>query len=339
MPRNRLNQHAQKNNQKVKIPPLVIEREPGPIAGALDKIRAAEKAIATDPRRYILGAQVGPLLRSAGGYIQKFEFGRIEINNTDIPEPYTCPAYYAVDISIAAVKCFGSEDPGGIFDGGEGEDEPYIIATIINPAGAFCDAPGNISMTWRSPTFQNIEKGDIFCQNQLMFRDITIGRHGVYLKIALLDHEHGSEEDVRNKIEEQAAKAAKGIQDIASSLLGVNIDDALSDQALDNGIVDTLGDISLDLLTNILKDDKIDEKTWLLPSDLLKNWVDQGTYTTSGVNYPETELPPHIDTNFPCENVFDKTWLFSGGGGSYKIYLLVTPYRSPEKMFSLPKPN
>ncbi|SQD97337.1 hypothetical protein [Parafrankia sp. BMG5.11] len=43
--------------------------------------------------------------------------------------------------------------------------------------------------------------------------------------------------------------------------------------------------------------------------------------------YPASELPPNIDTNFPYENLFARELLFSGGGGSYKVYLRIVPQK------------
>ena len=153
---------------------------------------------------------------------------------------------------------------------------------------------------------------------------MVVGTHGIALKLVLMDQEHGSAESVRRELEKQATRAASTIAEVAT-LASVNIDDALKKQQLEDNLLDTLGDITFGGLTEILKDDKIDEKLWRIPAITLRDWVDKGTLATSGVEYPPDELPSHIDTNFPFENVFDRTWLFSGGGGSYKVYLRVIP--------------
>lgn len=267
------------------------------------------------------GLPIGDLVKeSSGGYSQQYQFGKI-LSNPIVGVPTTFH-FYACDIFVAAIKCFGSEDEGGLFSGGDGEDEPYVIMTNISTASVFLDGfEGNISQTWRSPTFGGITKGEVFGKHLQVFRDIRIGPYGILLKVALLDHEHGDEESLRKEVEEKAKKVAQDVKDIASALAGVNIDEILPEQVLDNEILDTLGDISLNVFSRALSDDKIDEKTWLIDGNMLKEWVDQVLTATSGLNNPE--LPPDVATNFPRDN--DASHLFSGGGGSYKIYLRIVP--------------
>lgn len=318
-------------------------------AAAARRRTAAARTIAAHPSRWALGSPIGSLVeyKALGRfrpqpqikYSQQYEYGEIRmgrVNTLDkeMGEVYPC-TYYTADIFIAAVKCFGTDDPGGIFDGGEGEDEPYLLITVANPTAAACDDNVNVVRTWKSPIFTEIERGDLFCLNQLVFQDVVIGRHGIILKIALMDNEHGSAEQVRRELEEQGARIAQTVKDAVALLTGVNIDEALANQSLEDNLLDTLGDITLGGLTELLKDDKIDEKQWQIPASVLRGWVDNGTYQTSGVEYPPSELPSHIDTNYPFENIFDRTWLFSGGGGSYKVYLRVIP----RKVMHEYKPN
>lgn len=271
-----------------------------------------------------LGAPVSGITQSADGtFSRNFQFGSITTRSIDIPRTET---QYAVDIFIAAVKCFGSEDPGGPFSGGEGEDEPYLIITTINPAHAWLDQQeGNIVKTWRSQIFEGIEKGEIFAQEQEVFKNLAIGRHGVSLKIALFDHEHGDPDDLRKKIEEKGRALAQEIMQVAAALAGVNIDEALADQTMNSEVGKLIQDITFDTLTDLLKDDKIDEKTWRLDGTMLKDWVD--TSFTERSDVQTGDLPSHIKFNFPRENINDPSWLFSGGGGSYKVYLRVIPHR------------
>jgi hypothetical protein len=180
---------------------------------------------------------------------------------------------------------------------------------------------------WRSRVFERIEARDIFCQDEPVFNDVVVGEHGIILKIALLDHEHGSPESVRKEVQKQADRVANTITGAVKALTGVNIDDAISEGTLEDNILDTLGDISLDLLTNALSDDKIDEKQWQIPAKTLRDWVDNRTLGNSAVVYPPRELPAYIKTNYPYEGIFDGTRLFSGGGGSYKVYLRIIPQR------------
>lgn len=257
-----------------------------------------------------------------GTYSRRFEFGKLSTRDMD---PVVTEEVYVADIDIAAIRCFGTEDPGGLFK--PAEDEPYLIITAVAPANAFLAGyQANVVKTWRSQTFSGIRAGEVFATDISVFRNILIGPHGISLKLLLMEHEHGSEEDLRRRIEEKGAALAREIIDAAAILAGLNLDEQTREQALDSDILDTLGDISVDTLTALLQDDKVDEKTWLVPGATLKTWADDGgAYQRSHVVYPNGEIPPYIKTNFPYEGIFDRTMLFSGGGGSYKVYLRVTP--------------
>ena len=307
-------------------------------ARAEKALAEAQRLIDSDASRAVLGAPRGPAKpvlalgkRKPGApapprdaFIQSFEFGHISIPR-DISVPLPC-TYYAADIFVAAVKCFGTDDPGGPFS--KGEDEPYITMTLINPAPAACGATTGIAQSWASPVFQEIEGGDIFCQEEQAFSDVVIGRHGIAIKIAVVDQEHGSREAVRAELQKQAQRAENTLKDAAETLIGVDADQAVQQQQLEDNLLDTLGDITLGGLTDLLSDDLIDEKLWRIPARKMVDWVQQNTLATSDVQYPSSELPAHIRTNFPYEDLFARERLFSGGGGSYKVYLRIMPYEN-----------
>lgn len=139
-----------------------------------------------------------------------------------------------------------------------------------------------------------------------------------------MEHEHGDEEDLRRKIDEKGQKLANELIDAAAMLGGLGINEQMKEQAMDSEILSTLGDLSVDLLANLLKNDKIDEKTRQLPGSLLKQWAeDPEAYKNSAVVHEN--MPAHVKTNFPREGIHDMHWLFSGGGGAYKVFLRVTP--------------
>jgi len=56
-----------------------------------------------------------------------------------------------------------------------------------------------------------------------------------------------------------------------------------------------------------------------------KIWADDvNAYNDSGVDYNDPAMAL-VRTNYPRDSVNDMSWLFSGGGGSYKVFLRVTP--------------
>jgi hypothetical protein len=238
--------------------------------------------------------------------------------------PPTMEAYF-VDIYIGAIKCFGTDDPGGIFDGGSGEDEPYLIVTAVSPASAFLN-PGSqtVVRTWRSPTFEEIEGGRVFGENLMVFSDVgPIGPYGVGLKLVLMEHEHGNEEQLRREIQTKGDAIAREALTAAAALAGIPVDRAIEDQLLDTAIMRTIGTLSVDAITNILKDDKMGEKDWIIPAETMRKWVDEGLTDDSFFKGPAYQLPESVDWNFPFTDGPER--LFSHGGGSYKVYLRIIP--------------
>lgn len=266
----------------------------------------------------VLGKPLQEVRELANGeFSRKHEFGALQLLSGKVPKRVK-REYYEADIEVAAIKCFGTEDPGSA-------DEPYLIITTVAPAGAFMDANrDSVVNTWRSQRYEDITEGEVFGTDLTVKRNIVFGPDGISLKLVLMEHEHGDEEELRRQIEEKGNELAKEIIDAAALLAGLDIDDATRDQVLDNDILSTLGDISAGILTDLLKDDRIDEKTWKIHGDILKTWADNPeVYNESGVNYPD--LPEYVKTNFPFEGILDESMLFSGGGGSYKVFLRVTP--------------
>jgi hypothetical protein len=304
--------------------PVVIEHE----RELAEQERLARQAIAEEYRRRggdsrlgVLGAPLTEAKPTADGWSQRFQFGAIHTMGYTTP---TTETYYLADVYVAAVKCFGSDDSGGIFDGGEGEDEPYLIITSLTPANAFLStAP--VVRTWRSRTFTGIEGGQIFGEDQLVFQDLLIGPYGLMLKVVVMEHENGSEAELEKEIKEKGDAAAREIIGVAGALAGIPVDEAIEDQALDSTLLRALGSLSAGALTELLKDDKMGEKDWIVDAQTLRDWVDQEAVASSFVQYAPKELPPHIQTNFPRDGIYDGDKLFAAGGGSYKVYLRIIP--------------
>lgn len=291
--------------------------------------QAARLAIAQEYRRRGSNSLYGALgepttdVKSEGDdWVQKFQFG--SIRTLAWTAPRTEINYFA-DVYLAAVKCFGTDDPGGLFV--SGEDEPYLIVTSVTPASTFLPGSKPVIRTWRSQTYREISaenNNGLFGQNQLMFQDLFIGPYGIGLKVLLMDHEHGSEADLEKEIKEKGDEAARELIDLAAALAGIPIDEATEDQVLDSTILRVLGAASVSAITQVLKDDKIAEKDWIIDGEMLKQWVDNSETGSSFVNYG-SELPASVETNYPREEIFGMDKLFSGGGGSYKVYLRVIP--------------
>jgi hypothetical protein len=289
------------------------------------KQAAGELAIAQEYRRRgsnsdlgVLGNPLTPVKPAGDDWAQKFDFGTIRTMG------YTNCAtetHWVADIEVAAIKCFGTEDPGGLFD--PARDEPYLIVTSLTPSEAFIrNQP--IVRVWRSPTYTGIPGGRVFGENQLMFQDVPIGPYGIRLKLTLMEHEHGDEATLERKIREKGGEMAGELTQLAAGLAGIPVTEEMRDEAFDSAVVRTLGDLSVGMLTDILKDDIIDEKNWVIDGETLKGWVQTGFTDQSFIDY-RNEIPPSFQSNFPRDDPFGGDKLFAGGGGSYKVYLRVIP--------------
>jgi hypothetical protein len=97
----------------------------------------------------VVGSPVGSIQKVEGGaHLQRFEFGSI-LKPLDGP-----PAYanrYLATIDIAAIKCFGTDDPGGT-------DEPYIVAAVY----AIDPLVKEHAVQTNEIHFGSIEEGSIF---------------------------------------------------------------------------------------------------------------------------------------------------------------------------------
>ncbi|MES5957149.1 hypothetical protein QCI42_27935 [Bacillus fungorum] len=310
---------AEKERRRATNPDKSISESKEEIDAIKNSIKTQYYKLGGDSIYGALGIPIGDIIRERSGvYSQEYEYGKILTGKIEVPP---VQHFYTCDIFLAGIKCFGTDDPGNPL--AEAEDEPYVIITTLSTASAFLDGEEEkISKTVKTKTFTEISKGEVFGQNGLFIGDVPFGPYGIMLKIMLLDQEYGDPESIRKEVEITAKKAAEDVKDLASALAGVSIDKILPKQVLDNEILDILGDLSLNVISKTFGDDKIDEKTWLIDGSMLREWVDKGLTETSGIDHPEL-TNSNVNTNFPRDN--GPSYLFSGGGGSYKIYLRVIP--------------
>ncbi|MEU6023092.1 hypothetical protein [Micromonospora sp. NPDC047134] len=217
-------------------------------------------------------------------------------------------ALYAADITLACVRCFGTEDPGGLFK--EAADEIYVVAVAPDIRGTF-RSDGRAIQTWRSETVQDVKPKRLILTERVIAQDVPITAHGLWISIAIYDEESGG-----------PAEAAAVVGEVVSALdhdFTMTAGDAKA-QVEKYKTVELLGKKALEKVAEELTDDLIETKTWKVDGSWLMDWL-------RGVrNMPdfrgETE---GIQANFPYDNPFGQRWLFSGGGGSYKVYLDIAP--------------
>ncbi|MEU6622035.1 hypothetical protein ABZ926_14880, partial [Streptomyces litmocidini] len=266
-----------------------------------------------------LGEPIGALKRGDGIARQEYLLGSITLSVADlIPKVET---HYEAKVKLAAVKCFGTEDPGGT-------DETYVVVslTAIDPNRAGSD---QLVQTFRTEIDNNVEGGKVFFKERNIGAVRAFPGSGIRVHVAIFDHESGDANQIRDKIHAFLKDAAKqGAQLLAGAAAGG-----------DPRLAGALGDVTnfeiggvkpfelltfglSDLIANALADDLIGEHEFVIPAPNIVELTDPDRFTASFRRHPET-LGSDVQFNWPRTDADEV--LFSGGGGSYKVYLTITP--------------
>jgi hypothetical protein len=257
----------------------------------------------------VVGSPVGATKQVAGGaHLQRFEFGSI-LKPLDGPPVYA--TRYLVTIDIAAIKCFGTDDP-------DGEDQPYIVAAVYGVDPLVREH----AVQTNEIHFGDIEEGSIFAQGrQLTPNPILIpGDGNIQVNLSLWDEETARPSALQEKWKEAATAAI-----IAGlTLLNPAVGAAAASLETAKGIVT---DLSRELITAVsdflgIADDHIGTHEFSITADFLRRLI------ADGAGLPRTSPSiPGIPYNFPelpeTEDPVGHSWLFEGGGGSYRIFLSV----------------
>lgn len=277
-----------------------------------------------------LGVPVSGLNRQPNGsYVQDFQLGNIQLANFDaVP---TSVKKIQARVIVSAVKCFGTEDPGGT-------DETYVVVSIINvnPNDTGVDS---LVTTVRTEINNNVNAGNVIFQARTIGPELgtAFPGSGIRLHVAIFDHENGDADEIRNKIQ---AVLNDGAKKGAAALAGAAAADDPKLAGAAGDIVDfEIGGVKpfkiltaglADLLTNLLADDLIGEHDFFIPAAKIAEWAIPATdnpekfpnFEASFRTLPDV-LGPSIQFNWP-QKVEDEV-LFGEGGGSYKIYFTIIP--------------
>ncbi len=303
-------------------------------SGGVDISLAREKQIAADKINDFhwrtgknfgpLGIATGSLNRTNdGSYVQNYQLGVISLAN------FTAPplAYKSIQglLALSAVKCFGTEDPGG-------NDQTYLIITVtsLNPNFGGVE---KLVYTSRTNIQDNVEGGNIIFQNHTLQNIPDITGSGLKIHVAVFEHEYGDADQIRDKIQQIIEEAAiRGASALAAGAAGADAKLA--------GPVGDLIDFEIagikpfkiitfgiaDLITGMFADDLVDEHEFFIPTANIMEWAQK-----EDENFPKWQaslrtngaLTPNITYNIPIRP--EDEILFEGGGGSYKVYFKFTP--------------
>jgi hypothetical protein len=264
-----------------------------------------------------LGAPTGSLHRVDSSWAQDFTLGQIKLNDFEIdPKAFT---FVEAEVKVAAVKCFGTEDPGGT-------DETYIVISLIS-VDPNRGAADHLVQTVRTAIDNNVFGGKVFFVNHTIGK-LRVNGGGLSINVVMIDHESGNADDLRNKIAAALDAAAnEGARIIAGAAAGGDqrLAGAVGDVTeFDVGGVKPFKILTLglaDIIASALSDDIIGEHTFVIPAQNVTDLLAQQAFTNSFRQTPE--LGFDIQFNWPPRP--QDEFLFSGGGGSYKIYFTITP--------------
>jgi hypothetical protein len=241
---------------------------------------------------------------------QTYTFGSIIKPQGDVPK---LVERSHVSIAIAAIKCFATDDPGGV-------DEPYLITTIY---GLDPSRPEDLAHTQRidNSEFGDIGTGDIFAKSRQIANDIVVPGDGeIRIHVQLWDEEVvGSTEGLRDATNATAQAAITA----AMSYFGGPVGAGGAILTAASGLLSTIGGAIGDFVGNfweeLFGDDLIDQHEFVIPSSFLRALT---TGDPSALNRTSESIP-EITYNFP-DTIEDDSWLLDRGSGTYRIFFKIT---------------
>lgn len=261
----------------------------------------------------VVGSPVGSILDAANGaHEQRFEFGSIikPLNN-----PPAVAARYLATIDIAAIRCFGTEDPGG-------GDEPYLVAAVYGIDPFVKEHAIQTSEIHFTKDDESIGAGAVFALgHQLTSTPIFIpGDGNIQVNISLWDEEVARPSALRDKWTGTVTAAIL----TGLTLLNPAVGGGAAALETAKGVVSDASRQLINIVGDFLgiADDHIATHEFPITADFLKRLI------ANGAGMPRTSPSiPGIKYNFPelpeTEDPAGHSWLFEGGGGSYRIFLSV----------------
>ena len=263
-----------------------------------------------------LGVPIGGVQKAAdGSYQQQMQLGSIRL--TDFSASPTGQTEYFAQVTLSAVKCFGTQDIG--------PDEPYAVISLfsINPNHIGTD---KLVKTIRTEIQENVHPQDTIFKMRTL-GDLIPAGGGIGIHVAIWDHESGDADDIRDKIAAAIEDAVKkGAAAIASAA-------AADDPAVSAGTIGKVTDFEVagikpfhiltlgiaSLISEALADDLIGQQFFFIPADNIVNLAEQPKFEASIRKNPE--LPFDVQMNWPPRPEDEP--LFTDGAGTYKAYFLI----------------
>ena len=249
-----------------------------------------------------VGRLTGHPVRSADGTVTRScSVGSI---SKPLNEPPRENSRFKTSVKIAAVRCFGTEDPSG-------EDEPYLVISIWGFDNVAADTLLQTVTVERDNTEESVKAGQVFLHGKAVGREIFFpGEGGLRITVNLHEEEQGNKNEMREK-QHQLIQTAIGFG------LG-KINEAVAVAAELTGILEAATKTVTAGIAEIFGDDLVASRTFLLDNETAVQIAqDPKPRRTSG-------SIPGVKYNFPTfvedDSAEGKGWLFEGGGGSYRVF-------------------
>jgi hypothetical protein len=227
-------------------------------------------------------------------------------------KPVAVGARYQAFITVAAVRCYGSEDPSG-------SDEPYLVSNCY----AVDPFRKDDAVTTRRNDFpDDISPPMQFGQGTRIAEEVSIPGDGhIKLDLALYDRELGASDHLEKKWSDITKTAILAGLSAISPLVGATAAVLEDKWALVTGVADLVGSAVAD----IFGDDLIAIRTLVIKPEYLERLIlDPPSLTLTSGSIPGTAY------NFPETSESGPeggSWLFSGGGGTYRIFFNIQATR------------
>lgn len=262
------------------------------------------------------GVPLGALTKAAdGSYHHQTQLGNIHL--TDISGSPSGETQFIADVTLSALKCFGTQD--------NGPDETYAIISLfsINPNHSGSD---KLAQTILTEIQENVHPQDTIFKMRTLGNIVPVGT-GIGIHIAIWDHESGDANDIRDKI---AAVIEDGTNKAAAAVAGAA---AADDPSVSAGTVGKVTDFEVGgikpfhlltlgiarLISHALADDLIGEQVFFIPAANIVDFADQTKFDASIRKSPD--LPFDVQLNWPPRPEDEP--LFTDGKGTYKAYFLI----------------
>lgn len=263
-----------------------------------------------------LGPVQGRVVPTGRGFTQKTLLGTLDLDDLDLAP--IARASLEVDVTLAAIGCFGTQDSG--------DDETFAVITLysIDPNRS---GGNQVVRTFRTPIQSGVKPGTALFKSTRIGAIEPVGT-GIGIHVAVWDHESGDADEIERKI---ADVIRDGVGKAATALAGSAV---ASDPSASAG---TIGDITsfevggikpfevltlglAGLIAGLLADDLVGERHFIIPATNLLALADQATFSASVRRPPD--LDGDIQFNWPTPEL-EPQMLLTNGDGTYKAYFLL----------------